>query len=154
MKQLSKRAFNRKDAHDAITFAYGVDGAYHPGKMTNKGEGGMHFETDADISPGADILIRVGSGLEKKPGAVVDNVFRGRVVWRRKGADDAASTCQVGVKYLENVCHNCGEKIHYLEIKTREDHTVLCRDCYAFFTRMDEGKLKECLESRLLGNFL
>ncbi len=151
MNKKTKRAFGRTSCTYSIDITLLDSTERIEGTVQNDGYGGMCFETETYLEPGADILIHLKKGgrasktLKEKPG------FRGVVAWCREAEEGAYG---VGVRFMEDVCTYCGCEIPYTKIHKTDDHKYLCPQCSAHLKGMKAGAVLTRLERYLNGNVL
>ena len=155
MTALAQRAFYRAPYEASITYALYSTEEYFDAKMYNNGEGGMYFESENTIPSGSDILIRITDDTSGTHPPEACDGYRGEVMWCRKIFKENGASCYgVGVRFMVNRCDKCGEKFPYSQIHQTENFLFLCTDCRCHMDTLPEGKIRECLESYLMGNVL
>lgn len=158
MNPITRRAFGRCSAEARIQYAeYNEHQTenFSNAKMYNNGEGGMYFESSDPLKPGTDILIKViDSGSNDHP-PEARNGYRAEVMWCQKiNKENQNSSYGVGVRFMVNVCDHCGRKMDYSRINVTENFLFFCPPCFEHHLQMEEGKIKECIESYMMGNVI
>ncbi len=148
------RAFGRKDCIAVpIRYSrYDSPGVFVDGMMFNRGTGGIYFETDKLLPPGADIYIRVINGAAQVHGN--EDLYRGHVMWCRKIVREDAYIYGVGVRFLINTCSECEDTIPYDQINRTLDYLHLCPDCTRKLDSLQDGHLRRSIEEYLQGNII
>jgi Tfp pilus assembly protein PilZ len=90
---VEKRAYERYDYKAPIKYKHYDKNDYYAAKTYNYSMGGMYFECDYDIQPGADIYIKMNNYSADTPG---------KVTWCKEYSALDSSYYGVGVKYYEN----------------------------------------------------
>ena len=146
---LSYRAFQRAGHRIPIRYAAAGTEHFFNATMVNSSDGGMYFESDTRIEPRADLLIHIAGAPDGE-----QSEYRAEVRWCREMKDCKPPCYGIGVRFVSNVCHQCGDIIAVRDIRRTPDHIRLCPSCNAQMESMKEGKIKECLEQYLLGNVI
>lgn len=155
MESLTNRALNRWDQEARIQYAENASTHFRDAVMYNNGDGGMYFETGMSVEPGTDIHIRILDFRveEHVPEAV--NGYRAEVMWCRKiYKGNGNANYGVGVRFMVNVCDKCGRKVNYNDIRKTDSLFFFCPTCFEQYERLDNGKMKECIDHYLMGNVL
>lgn len=154
MDVVCKRAFNRNSCETRIKYALYDTGNYINAIMYNNGDGGMYFESDDSVSPGDDLFIKIVDFRTGDHCPEARNGYRAEVMWCRKVFKDGVSVFGVGVRFMVNVCDQCGDKVLYSEINKTNQLIFLCNDCYNCYDSMRSGYMKQKMEDYLLGNVI
>lgn len=155
MNAISKRAFPRDTCETRIKYSIFDELECTDAIMYNNSEGGMYFESDSHIEPGADICIELTDNLSGADNPAACNGYRGEVMWCRKMFKNGASSCYgIGVRFMVNVCDKCGEKVTYSEIRKTDKFLFLCNNCFDHIETWSGGKIGECMDKYLMGNIL
>lgn len=155
MSTIPKRAFSRQTCQARITYSeYGNSEALFEAEMYNTCEGGMYFEANDALQPGADICIKLDNYSPEMHGLEAIDGYRAEVMWCRKihKEEDACACYGVGVRFMINTCSHCGEKVAYGDIHKTDSFLFLCSRCLKHLHTIPDGQLKDSIEKFLLGN--
>jgi Tfp pilus assembly protein PilZ len=152
---VTRRAFMRKEEEAPIVFSICETEEYNSAVMRNCGDGGMYFETKRKLQPGTHLFINLSEGKDKNPPPELSTEgHRAQVMWCRQVENSQEKRYGIGVRFLSNICHQCGQKIHYKEIRKNGKDILLCGRCSSHFEDLSDGKIKWSLEEYLIGNVL
>jgi hypothetical protein len=88
------RFFERYQLTAAIKFASSKSEEVLNATIINCSEGGVYFEADAALKPGAPVFIADVNDSK---------FFRAKVIWRRKLRRSDVKTFGIGIKYLDPI---------------------------------------------------
>ena len=145
---LNYRAFQRIPCEVSIMYSYIDSENYSSAKMVNCGVGGMYFEVEKPVRSGKDIYIKLMDSRTVISELDDTDCYRAEVLWCRQNGDSYG----VGVRFVTNICQQCGEKIPSREICRTDDFVYLCTPCSTQLAMLHDGKIKESIENYLIGN--
>jgi hypothetical protein len=152
--QSNYRAFSRQPEEIPIRYAYYENARIrHPAVMHNRCEGGLYLETGDPLAPGSDIFVLFGDGDgdgdgEPPPG----ETYRAHVMWCRRVERPGGSTYGVGLRFMLNICHQCGQRMTHLQIHRTDGYVILCPDCADKLQSLSDGRIKESIDKYIQGN--
>ncbi len=146
----SYRAFSRKPDEIPIRYAYYENArTRHSAVMYNRCEGGLYLETGDPLAPGSDIFVLLGDG-NGEPDS--NETYRANVMWCRRVERPGGATYGVGVRFMLNICHQCGQRMPHLQIHRTDGYVILCTDCADKLESLSNGRLKESIDKYIQGN--
>ncbi len=98
-----KREHVRHDLDTPIVYAFQDSDQFKSARLCNYCKGGMCFETDHGIEPGADIYIMMENFLEDTIDAEFYNGYLAEVRWCRKFSSEPTDPFFIGVKYYQTI---------------------------------------------------
>ena len=98
-----KREYERYDLDTPIVYAFQDSDQFNPARLCNYCRGGMCFETNNAVEPGADIYIMMEDFLPDSIDADFYDGYLAEVRWCQKMMRDNAEEFKVGVKYYQTI---------------------------------------------------
>lgn len=156
MAVICNRAFTRNEHKARITYSdYNHRENHFHAVMLNSSEGGMYFESEERLEPGMDLWIQIEDLSSDIHGMQAYNGYRAEVMWCRKIYKEGGSTCYgTGVRFMVNICGQCGQKVAYSDIHKLENFLFLCSNCVKQLESLPDGLIKESFHNYLLGNVI
>jgi DNA-directed RNA polymerase subunit RPC12/RpoP len=154
MFSVSRRAFPRNNCAVKIIFSIHPSKKLFTANMYNDSEGGMYFESNFVLEPGTDLIIKRDDFDPIKHGSEALKGYRAEVVWCESVGRNGGSLYGVGVRFIMNVCSQCGKTVAYTDIQKTNAFLFLCPDCFRMLEAMRDGKMKNCIENYLIGNVI
>lgn len=151
MDAVNKRAFSRTDYEAPIMFAYSNSDIYYDASMLNSSQGGMYIETSRALMPGSEIYIKIVDFPSVSFWEEENSDFCGSVVWCM--SLNKKSGFGAGVRFLVNVCDQCGEKIPWKSIQKIDNYIHLCPECSRQLNALSTMS-RNSIENYLLGNVI
>ena len=96
-----KREYERHDLNTPIMYAFQDSDQFNSARLCNYCKGGMCFESDHEIEPGADIYILMENFLEDTIDAEFYDGYLAEVRWCRKYSLEPTDPFLIGVKYYQ-----------------------------------------------------
>ncbi|QTA88731.1 PilZ domain-containing protein [Desulfonema magnum] len=149
------RAYSRNKEEAPIKYADLNTENYHDGKMCNISESGMYFESgNNSLRRGSEVCIKMVDSADIHSPEACDG-YRAEVMWCRKISENKTDPSYgVGVRFMLNICDQCGKTVPYTEIQRTDDFLFLCPTCFQRLKSLPDGKLKGTLENYLMGNVI
>ncbi len=98
-----KRQYVRYDLDSSIIYAFQDSDQFNPARLCNYGKGGMCFEAENAVEPGADIYIMMEKFLPDSIDAEFYDGYLAEVRWCRKHSPEPAQQFLIGVKYYQTI---------------------------------------------------
>ena len=98
-----KREYVRYDLDTPIVYAFQDSDQFNPARLCNYCKGGMCFESDNAVEPGADIYIMMENFLPDSIDAEFSDGYLAEVRWCRKHSLEPAQQFLIGVKYYQTI---------------------------------------------------
>jgi hypothetical protein len=98
-----KREFVRYNLDTPIVYAFQDSDQFIPARLCNYCKGGMCFETDNAIEPGADIYIMMENFLEDSIDANFYDGYLAEVRWCCQYSPEPSDAFLIGVKYYQTI---------------------------------------------------
>jgi len=152
MSIIPQRAFSRNSLSASIVYtkAENNKNEFHEAKVINCSSGGMFFVSDKELNPGDNIQIKL-TNLASDPYWTESNEeYFAEVRWCQKNGNNGTASYAVGVRFIQESCKQCGNKILNYYI----DEFGLCQDCRNQIDSMSDDNIKNCISNYLLGNVL
>ncbi|GBC63598.1 hypothetical protein DENIS_4596 [Desulfonema ishimotonii] len=150
MNAFTQRAFSRNHYNAPVIFACCGTEEYCMGTMCNSSIGGMYFETDRALNPGAGIHIRfVDMAPDPYWPEACDN-YLAEVRWCVTKGQAHIPKYGIGVRFIMETCRQCGQKIRHENINC----LGLCQGCLKEIESLSDETIRESIENYLLGNVL
>ncbi len=153
MDAFNKRAFARTHYETPVIYAYSNSDVFHDAKMLNTSLGGMYIETIHSLIPGSEIYIKAMDFSSASYWREEGNDFSGVVAWCRELMGNEMNDYGIGVRFLLNVCDQCGDKIPCKSIQKIDNYIHLCPDCSMQLDMLPDIS-RTSIESYLLGNVI
>ncbi|QTA80948.1 PilZ domain-containing protein [Desulfonema limicola] len=152
MNLIPQRAFSRNNFSAPILFieAENTGHEFHKAKMINCSSGGMFFVSDKKLNPGENIHIKLTDIPSDPYLSDFDDQYFAEVRWCQKNGKNGTASYEVGVRFIQESCRQCGEKI----LNNYSNDWGLCQDCHNRIDSLSDDGIRHCISNYLLGNIL
>ncbi|MDM8537856.1 PilZ domain-containing protein [Desulfobacterales bacterium HSG17] len=122
----------------------------HKAKVVNCSTGGMFFVSDKELNPGENIHIKLSDVSPDPYWPEASDQYFAEVRWCRENGSNGNRSYEVGVRFIQDSCGQCGDKIQ----NNFANNCGLCQDCHNQIESFSDDNVKHCLSNYLLGNVL
>lgn len=151
MAAITQRTFTRSFYQAPVQFSPNGNGSFQAGTMVNISAGGLCFESDNPVPPGAGLKIRFENCVQDPYWPEACDTYYAEVRWcSEHQAAENGGAYGVGVRFLMEKCRQCGKSIPH----RHEHHVGLCPECYSEISSVSDPVLRSSIESYLMGNVL
>jgi hypothetical protein len=98
-----KRQYVRYNLDAPIVYAFQDSDQFNPARLYNYGKGGLCFEAENAVEPGADIYIMMENFLPDSIDAEFYDGYLAEVRWCRKHSPEPTHQFLIGVKYYQTI---------------------------------------------------
>lgn len=167
MSQLIRRAYPRTAYKAPIKYTVLNARQFHTTRMFNFSPGGLCYETHQELKPEAEVCIVMQNYSPDRFGPEAYKSYVARIRWIRPISQNGSTRYAAGVQFVarshevldveaqtpRHVCDLCGVLMPIDQIMKTEQGSQLCGACYRHICNMPNGKLRQCVERFLIGNF-
>lgn len=105
MTEENPRTYERYSYEAAVQYAYAGEEKYYDAKMYNYSNGGMYFETQYAVEPGAKMYIKMANYSPNASGPESYETYYGEARWCSEYSGPGAAYYGIGVQYEEPVSY-------------------------------------------------